>query len=365
MLANRSRWGFNICLILLPVLLCAIGLLVLYSASRNVAAARGIDYTMRQAVWAVAGICTGLLIGKIDYRKLLDWSYLFYAFSCTLLVLLFLFADARMGARRWLSVGGIAFQPSEFAKIAFILASAYYLGNNRHGLKNMRSCAIPFLMLAVPFSLIAKEPDLGSALVFLPVIFAMLYAAGLPGKYIALAGTAGGAAAPLFWHFLKDYQRTRLLVFINPNLDPLGAGYTIIQSKIAVGSGGLFGKGWLKGTQSQLNFLPEHHTDFIFSTVGEEWGFLGAALVIFLFLLFFTAALAVTGRTNDVYGRLIVAGATVMLAFQTMVNIGMTVGLMPVVGIPLPFISAGGSSMIAAFICVGLLISVDTYRTTF
>jgi rod shape determining protein RodA len=179
---------------------------------------------------------------------------------------------------------------------------------------------------------------------------------------MVLAALAG---LPFLWGFLHDYQRQRLLVFVNPNIDPLGAGYTIIQSKIAVGSGGLFGKGWLAGTQNQLNFLPERHTDFIFSVIGEEWGFLGAAVLVLLYLALVKRGLAVASSTNDMYGRLVATGTATMIAFEAAVNIGMTIGLMPVVGIPLPLVSYGGSSVLATFIAIGMLMNVGMRRAIF
>ena len=181
----------------------------------------------------------------------------------------------------------------------------------------------------------------------------------------AFAFGAGVAAMPFFWHFLRDYQRQRLLVFINPNVDPLGAGYNIIQSKVAIGSGGLIGKGWLNGTQNQLNFLPERHTDFIFSVIGEEWGFLGIVAVILLYFLIIKRALTIASSTSDMYGRLVASGIAVMFSFQVIINMGMTVGVMPVVGIPLPLISYGGSSLLATLVAIGLLVNVGMRRSTF
>jgi rod shape determining protein RodA len=217
----------------------------------------------------------------------------------------------------------------------------------------------------VPFILVLLQPDLGTALLLLPIFFAMLVVSGASGKHIAGMMIAGASAAPFFWHFLREYQRQRLLVFINPNIDPLGAGYTIIQSKIAIGSGGLVGKGWLNGTQNQLNFLPERHTDFIFSVVGEEFGFLGASALVILFFVLVKKALVIASQTSDMYGRCIATGIGVMLAMQVIINIGMTIGLMPVVGIPLPLMSYGGSSLLSTMIAIGLLLNVGMRRSTF
>jgi rod shape determining protein RodA len=213
--------------------------------------------------------------------------------------------------------------------------------------------------------LVLLQPDLGTALLMLPVFFAILLMGGARIKHIVWMMAIGLAGLPLFWHLLRDYQKQRLLVFLNPNIDPLGAGYTIIQSKIAVGSGGLFGKGWLAGTQNKLNFLPERHTDFIFSVIGEEWGFLGAAILVFLYFTIVRKAFTITDLTSDRFGKLIASAIGVLLGFQVVINIGMTIGMMPVVGIPLPLVSYGGSSLLATLVAIGLLLNVYMRRSTF
>jgi rod shape determining protein RodA len=270
-----------------------------------------------------------------------------------------------LGAQRWISIGGIGIQPSEFSKIFTILALARIIGDDPNCLKTKRGLLKPFLIAFVPMFLIFKQPDLGTAIVILPIFLAMIWVGGVRLKYFFTAIFGGLAALPFFWHFLKDYQKDRLMVFINPNVDPLGAGYTINQSKIAVGSGRLLGKGWLSGTQNQLNFLPERHTDFIFSVVGEEWGFIGAVVVIGLFLFLVLRGLKIAQETNNLSGKLIATGITTMLALHVIINIGMTLGLMPVVGMPLPFISYGRSALTANLIAIGFLFNVRIHRTVF
>ncbi len=359
------RRNYDPFLIILPLAICAIGLLFLYSASQGMKDIKGIDFTVRQVVWLLISLVLLIVVRNINFRKILDWSYLFYLVIAVLLAALLLFGGTRMGAKRWIKLGWFTLQPSELAKPVLLLALTYYLGNNRYSVKNIRTFFISLFLAGLFFVLIAKEPDLGGAIALLPILFAVLVAADTPISYIFGSFLLGLAASPLFWNFLKDYQKRRLLVFLNPNMDPLGAGYTVIQSKIAIGSGGLWGKGWMSGTQNQLNFLPERHTDFIFSVVGEEWGFVGSLLVILLFCLLIIRIIAVAERTNDRYGKLLAVGVASMLSFQALVNIAMTAGFMPIVGLPLPFISYGGSRLITMWLCIALVINIDSHITVF
>jgi rod shape determining protein RodA len=221
---------------------------------------------------------------------------------------------------------------------------------------------VPFFLTAIPTVLILKQPDLGTALVLFPILISMLFIYGIRIKYIAGFLLAGLVSLPVLWNMLRPYQKQRLLVFIKPDMDPLGAGYTIIQSKIAVGSGRLLGKGWLSGTQNYLNFLPERHTDFIFSVVGEEWGFIGSAVLLTLYFLLISRMLRILDATENVYGRILVAGIATMLFIQVIVNIGMTIGIFPVVGITLPLISYGGSSLLTTFVGIAIVLSVHQWR---
>jgi rod shape determining protein RodA len=302
---------------------------------------------------------------RVSYQKFIDLSYFLYAANVALLALVLMLGHARLGAQRWFTIGSFAFQPSEFMKISFMLALAGYVGARKGAMSDIRSLAVPCVLLGIPFVLVLLQPDLGTALLMLPVFFAILLAGGARVRHVAWMLGLGLACAPVFWHFLRDYQRQRLLVFINPNVDPLGAGYTIIQSKIAIGSGGLFGKGWLAGTQNRLNFLPERHTDFIFSVVGEEWGFLGAAALVLLFYLVVQKAFTIANLTSDRYGKLVATGIGTLLGMQVVINISMTMGMMPVVGIPLPLVSYGGSSLLATLVAIGLLLNVFMRRSTF
>lgn len=351
-----------LCLVLVIII---IGLFCLYSASYNKSLELTRSFILRQLSWVGIGILILIVFLAIDYQRIIDLSYLLYGIGLAALSVVLIFGHMRLGAQRWVSIGGFSVQPSEFNKIIYIVMMASYLGHSRAVLVNIRGLIMPLLLAAPPFILILLQPDLGTALILIPVLFAMLFIAGAQPRHILGIALCGLAASPVFWHFLRDYQRKRLLVFLNPNIDPLGAGYTIIQSKIAIGSGGLFGKGWLSGTQNQLNFLPERHTDFIFSVVGEEWGFLGAMALIGLYFLILKRGLIIIERTTDIYGKLLGVGIVTMLGFQIFINISMTIGLMPVVGVPLPLISYGGSSLWTTLIAVALLLNVGMRRTRF
>jgi len=280
-------------------------------------------------------------------------------------LLVLLVGSARLGAKRWLSLGLFSLQPSELCKISFILALVKYVSDNNDRIGKVKVVAISLLICIIPMFLIIKEPDLGTALVFLPILFTVLFIAGARISHLICIVLAGLGSLPLLWHLLRSYQKMRLLVFLNPSSDPLGAGYTVTQSKIAVGSGGLFGKGWLSGTQNQLNFLPERHTDFIFSVIGEEWGFIGAVLVLGLFILIIRGLLNIADATYDNRGKLLIVSIVTLLWFQVFINISMTIGLMPVVGLPLPLISYGGSSLATTIVLIGLALSVRLKRKVF
>jgi rod shape determining protein RodA len=279
-----------------------------------------------------------------------------------------------LGAKRWMELGDFSFQPSEMMKLTLILALGRYFGNRRPSLSfNLRTrlgvlwgdLAYPFLLTMLPMVLIFKQPDLGTAFLIFGVFLVMLFASGLEYRYILCFLIFCASALPVLWHFLKEYQKMRLLVFLNPNIDPLGAGYTIIQSRIAVGSGGLLGKGWLAGTQNQLNFLPERHTDFIFSVIGEEWGLVGTIFTIGCFYVLAHSGLRIVKQQKDRFGMLVTAGIVGILTLQVVINVGMVMGLCPVVGITLPFISYGRSSFMVFVIMMGFLLNLSKRRTVF
>ncbi len=365
MFDRKTTKDFDKALILATYLICLFGIIVLYSATQAKGLPLSKSFILKQMSWIVMGTVLFILMINFSYQKFIDMAYFLYGVNIMFLILVLLIGGARLGAQRWFSIGNFAFQPSEFIKLNLILALASYIGSRKEAMPNLTSLFVPIVLLALPFILVIVQPDLGTALILLPIFFSMLLIGGANLKYLIAMAIAGMAALPFFWHFMHGYQKQRLLVFLDPNIDPLGAGYTIIQSKVAVGSGGLFGKGWLGGTQNQLNFLPERHTDFIFSVVGEEWGFMGSAVLVLLYFFIIKRALAIASLTTDIYGKLIASGVAVMLALQIVINIGMTIGLMPVVGIPLPLVSYGGSSLIATFVAIGLLINVALHRSRF
>jgi len=366
MMMNRRNFkDFDMMLIGITLLLFTIGILAVYSAT----IAKGLNFSESFVFKQINSLVIGLIILfitiSVSYQRFIDLSYFIYIVNVLLLVLVLVLGQARLGAQRWFSIGGFAFQPSEFIKLSLILVLSNYVGNRKNSSWGFGSLIIPCIVLAIPFILVLLQPDLGTALLLVPVFFSILIVGGANLKHLGLMAITGLAALPVFWQILRDYQKQRLLVFINPNIDPLGAGYTIIQSKIAIGSGGLFGKGWQAGTQNRLNFLPERHTDFIFSVIGEEWGFVGALATTFLYFLIVKRAFTIANLTSDLYGKAIANGIGVLLAFQVVINISMTIGLMPVVGIPLPLISYGGTSLIATLTAIGLLVNVEMRRSTF
>jgi rod shape determining protein RodA len=348
------RWDRG--LLLAEGLLVAISLLAMVSAATTVST----RLVMRHAVWMVAGILAHVGIGHTHYRRWLDAGLALYALSLAALLLVDLTGSLRLGATRWLSIFGVSFQPSEMAKLAMILWFARLLTGTARSLP-MREVGISLVMAGVPIALILDQPDLGTASVIGAIAACMLWVAGVSVRLVAVTASAGVLLSPLAWLLLKEYQRLRILVFINPSIDPLGAGYTIIQSVIAIGSGQAFGRGWRAGTQSQLNFIPEHHSDFIFSVIGEEWGLLGCLLVIAAFGILLWRILHIASEAVDPQARLVAAGIFAWIGYQGVVNMGMVMGLLPVVGVPLPFISYGGSSMLMLWMGLGLLHSICRY----
>jgi rod shape determining protein RodA len=292
-------------------------------------------------------------------------AYLLYVAALVLLVVVVLFGQRVYGAQRWLALGPIVIQPSEFAKIFTLLALVKYVGSHDSRSTQFKVIGGAIAIVSVPFLFILKQPDLGSALLFIPMLLAVLFLWGIRIRYLIFSLILTMMTMPVAWNFLKPYQKKRLLVFIDPNADPLGSGYTALQSKIAVGSGGLFGKGYLLGTQTQLNFVPEHHTDFIFSVVGEEWGFIGSLAVICLYVLLFVALFRISDQTTDPKAKMLVSGVCALIFAQVFINIGMTFGWMPITGLTLPFVSYGGSSYILMCFCLALALSVHRERSIF
>jgi rod shape determining protein RodA len=360
---RKQFTNFDFLLLFLSLTIFCIGLLFLYSTTHSEGVTYERNLVVRQLVWMAGALFILVILASFDYQRYIDVSYILYAVSIILLILVLFIGRTKYGAQRWFSVGMFTFQPSEFAKPALILVLAAYIGSRRSEHMGMIAIIVCSVLTLVPMLLIAVEPDLGTSIVFLVILFSMLYVGGARLKYLLGIIGIGLLSTPFLWQMLRDYQKQRLLVFLNPNADPLGAGYTVIQSKIAIGSGSLLGKGWLSGTQNQLNFLPERHSDFIFSVVGEEWGFLGSMVVVALYFALILRAFSIISRTSDSYGKLIVTGVVSMLTFQIVVNIAMTLGFMPVVGLPLPLISYGGSSLITAMSSIALVINVGMGRS--
>ncbi len=359
----------NNTILLITFSLMLIGLAAVYSATLELylEGAKMIFY--RQVIWFVIGMATLLIVSNINYRRLFDIAYLLYGISIIFLIIVLIIGREIYGAQRWLELGGLNFQPSELSKFAVILLLSRYLSNKRfyssRFTKLWHELIIPLIFVSIPIGLIFLQPDLGTSALIFFIFMTIMFFSDLELKYfLSFVGLILGLI-PFIWHFLKDYQRDRLLVFLNPNIDPLGAGYTIIQSKIAIGSGIIFGKGWLSGTQSQLNFLPERHTDFIFSVIGEEWGFLGAVILLILYYLLISQAIKIVEQTKDRFSSFLALGIVSAIVFQAMVNILMTLGIFPVVGLSLPFISYGGSSLIIFCFLVGILLSINKRRIIF
>lgn len=347
------------------LVLLGIGWFAVYSTSYEQRLATGIDYAQKQLMWICIAVAIFFVAVVIDYHFLLKISFIIYAVILGLLLFVLIWGELRYGARRWISIFGFSFQPSELAKLGIILVVSKYLVMDIDSRNKLRYIIVCGLVLMVPMMLILKQPDLGTALVFIPTIVVMLFVAGIAWKKLLVLGLVGIMSMPFTWFFLKAYQKKRLLSFVNPEQDPQGAGYSIIQSKIAVGSGGFLGKGWLSGTQNRLNFLPERHTDFIFSILGEEWGFVGAVIVLILFFLIIAAGFNIVRKAPDLSGRILAVGLITMFSVQVIINIGMTIGLMPVTGLPLPFISYGGTSLVTTMATLGLLQNIYIRRFMF
>jgi len=355
----RKRLWKNMDYLLFVTILMIVffGITIIYSATHTNSADPFV-FVKKQATWLLLGLLAMFAMMSIDYQQFPKWAKHIYIINLLMLLAVMFLGKSSLGAQRWIEIGPIVLQPSEFAKLSIIITLASLLQEKVGQIKTLQDLLPILLHVGIPMVLIMKQPDLGTSLVFMAIFFGMIFASGVYWKPLSILCGLGLAVMPFFWHVLKDYQKKRLLVFLDPNVDPMGAGYHIIQSKIAIGSGGVFGKGLFAGTQSQLNFLPEHHTDFIFAVVGEELGFIG---VLFLLVLYFTVVwrgLKIASEAKDNLGLLLAVGVISMLVFHVLVNIGMNSGIMPVTGIPLPFMSYGGSAMLTNMMSMGLLLNV-------
>lgn len=352
---GNVHWGP----LLAALALAAIGLATIHSASSELA----VDYLPRQAMWVVVGLMALAVVFSFDYHRLVDLAPLFYAVSLVLLVLVLFIGKEAGGARSWLAIGPFSGQPSELAKLATALLLARQLADAYRPYLNLREIASAAGIVLVPMVLVALERDLGGAAMFVPMLAGVLLVAGVRLRWLVIAALLGLVFAAGLWTFaMKDYQKARVASFLAPEADPLGAGYQVRQSKIAVGSGQWSGRGYGQGTQSQLRFLPERHTDFIMAVLAEEWGFLGAATVLVLYGFYFFSGATIAMRSRDRAGILLVVGLLSIFSFHALYNTAMVVGLLPITGIPLPFLSYGGSFTLVNFIATGLILNVDQRR---
>jgi len=345
-------------LLLLLLVLVAGGLFVLYSAS-----GKNWDIVIKQAASFGIGLVTMFVIAQFEPRFMARWVPLAYLVGVGLLVVVEVMGHNAMGATRWINIPGvIRFQPSEFMKIIMPTTIAWYLAK-RSLPPQLKHVAISLALILVPFVLVLKQPDLGTSMLILASGAFVLFVAGLRWRWIFGAAAALVPIAVGMWFFvLREYQKQRVLTFLDPESDPLGTGWNIIQSKAAIGSGGVFGKGWLLGTQSHLDFLPESHTDFIIAVLGEEFGLVGVCLLLLVYLLLIGRGLMITAQAQTLFGKLVAGSLTMTFFVYVFVNIGMVSGLLPVVGVPLPFISYGGTSLVTLMSGFGVLMAVHTHR---
>ena len=351
----QVNWG----LILLIALLAAIGCVMLYSAADGSMT----PWAKRHALRFAGGLVLLLVVAMIDVRFWFRWSYPIYLVGLLLLVAVEVMGTIGMGAQRWIQIGPLTLQPSEVMKVAIVMALArYFHGMSEEEIVRPTKLIGPLVLVALPTVLVLKQPDLGTAMILIMVSGGLFFAAGVRLWKFGVVAALGAAAVPVAWQFLRDYQKQRVFTFLNPESDPLGAGYHILQSKIALGAGGMFGKGLLEGSQSHLNFLPEKQTDFIFTMLAEEFGLLGGVALLVLYALVILYGFAIALRARNQYGRLLTIGLTANLFLYVFINIAMVMGLIPVVGVPLPLVSYGGTAMLAIMISFGLMISVYVHR---
>ena len=336
-----------------------VGVAMVYSATQS---GRLADHYLKQLVFVGAGAVALLAMALVDYRRLADRAMLLYFASALVLLYMLKFAPVKAGTQRWLVLGGFQLQPSEFVKIATAIFLAKLFSEFRQEELGLRDIALPGAAVGFLALLIAKQPDLGTAVCLLPLLLAVAFLAGLRMRAVAVLAGALVLVAALAWPFLHDYQKTRIYTFLDPSLDPRGAGYQKIQSQIAVGSGGLVGKGFMEGSQAQLGYLPARHTDFVFSVLAEETGFVGVVIVLGLYLVVLWRMLETARLARDRLGAFVVAGYAGSFGFQVVYNVAMVAGLVPVKGLPLPLMSYGGSSVLASLMGVGLVLSVRMRR---
>lgn len=345
-------------------LIVSLGLLVLYSSGIKAGEVKSEIDASRQFLYAGIGLLAGIVVARIDYRVFKSYAVVLYVLMVVSLAAVDFIGFSALGAQRWISIGFFQFQPSEFAKLALILVLAAYYSNVYSRSHQIRYFIYSIIILAVPMMLVVIQPDLGTGLVLFVIWLSMTLASRVKKRYLIAGAAAGAVSLPIVYSLLAPYQQNRIDVLLNPQADKLGTGYNVTQAIIAVGSGGWTGRGLSSGSQSQLNFLPSQHTDFIFAVLAEKLGFLGAALAIILYGILIIRIYILSTESMDRFGSFICIGTASMLLFHVLINIGMNMGIMPVTGIPLPLISAGGTSMLTNFLILGVVLSVARHRET-
>jgi rod shape determining protein RodA len=351
---RRLLLHFDWVLVGLVALLVGAGLLTLWSLVPRLA--------IRQTLWVGVGTVAAIVVVSIDYRSLVRWALVAYVLGIGVLATVLLLGRSAQGARRWVSLGPVTVQPSELFKLVLVVVLARYLASRQDSRPGWGRILVPLALAAPAMLLIVKQPDLGTALILVPVVLALVFVGGARWRDLGLVAAGGLAVAPALWFALRDYQRERLLVYLDPVRDPLGSAWNVIQAKITIGSGQLWGKGLFGGTQSRLAFLPERHTDFIFAAFAESWGFVGAMALLAVYGLLALRGIEIATTARDGLGSLLATGATVLLVSQALVNLGMVTGLLPIVGIPLPMVSYGGSALVTALGAIALLENVRMRR---
>ena len=338
------------------LVLCGFGLVALYSAG-----GRDTDLVSRQAIRLAIGFGLMFTVAQIAPRRFSFWAPSLYLISVLLLVVVLVFGETAQGAQRWLRVGPVSFQPSELAKLTVPLMVVWFISKGELPPRLWR-LVLGGVLTLVPVALVIRQPDLGTSLLIVASGSFALFLAGLGWRYIVMLAAAAAACGPVLWHFMHDYQRLRVLTLLDPQKDPLGAGYHIIQSTIAIGSGGMYGRGWFNGTQSQLDFLPERATDFIFAVIGEEFGLLGILVLLSTYLFIVYRGLYIATQAQTTFGKLLAGSLVLTFFIYVFVNIGMVSGILPVVGLPLPLVSYGGTSMVTLMTGFGIVMSIHSHR---
>ena len=363
---RRVIYHFDWTVFGLALALGGVGVLSVLSATWG-NSRHGLDpLVLRQITWIGIGGTLMAAAALFDYRTLSTYAYLIYGIAVVLLIVVAVAGHSTGGSRRWINLGLLKLEPSEVAKLAIVVVMVRYLREEPpRGGWNLPQMALPAALLAIPAVLVLKQPDLGTALILILITATLIFVGGLNWRTGAMLLLGALLVAPVAWHYLKPYQRERLVSFLNPESDPLGSGYHIIQSEIAIGSGGAWGKGLFKGTQARLNFLPEQTTDFVFAVFAEEFGFAGSIVLLSLYTALIARGAWIARHARDRFGALLAIGVTGIIFWQVAINIGMATGMLPVVGITLPLVSYGGSSLIAMMVAMGLLISINTRRYLF